>query len=341
MGQRKQFYIKLLSPSLLVFSLLQACSPKAIDRSVDPLPVEVSIAAVDDLLFDNSLSATERHERLKAEYPSVYPLYFSDILLLGDVSSPQAPEMLALFTEDEQWKFTEERIQEVFSEMSELEKELEKALGRYKAIFPNRAVPDVYRLNTGYNYGIYPQGDVLAFGAEFYLGADDPMIERLPPEVFPQYARDDMNPEQLLPNLIKSLILVREQNASDDRDLLGAMVFYGKVMYLLHLCIPEVEENLHFAYSTDEFQWCQSNEEVIWSVLVTEELLFSTDRKVKTNWSVRAPFTQGFEEASPGELGWFIGKQMVKDYMAAHPESAPKDLLKVDKEQILKAYRPG
>lgn len=341
MGLRKQFYIKLLWPSLLVFSLFQACSPQAIDRSVGPLPVEVSIAAVDDLLFDNSLSATERHERLKTEYPTVYPLYFSDILLLGDVNSPQAPEMLALFTGDDQWKFTEERIQEVFSDMSDLEKGLEQGLGRYKAIFPEKNIPEIYRLNTGYNYGIYPQGDILAFGAEFYLGADDPMIQQLPPEVFPQYAREDMKPEQLLPNLIKSLILVREQNASDDRDVLGAMVFYGKVMYLLHLCLPDVQEHLHFAYTAEEFQWCQRNEETIWSVLVTEELLFSTDRKVKTNWSVRAPFTQGFSEESPGELGWFMGKQMVKDYMAAHPEIAPADLLKVDKDQILKAYRPG
>lgn len=341
MGQRKQFYIKLLGPSLLVFSLLHACTPESIDRRVDAIPIDVAVSAVDNLLFDKTLAPEERHSRLKAEYPSVYPLYFSDILLLGDVNSPQAPEMLALFTGDDQWKFTEERIQEVFSDMSDLEKGLEQGLGRYKAVFPEKNIPEVYRLNTGYNYGIYPQGDILAFGAEFYLGADDPMIQQLPPEVFPHYAREDMRPEQLLPNLIKSLILVREQKASDDKDLLGAMVFYGKVMYLLHLCIPEVPEHLHFAYSPEEFQWCQANEETIWSVLVTEELLFSTDRKVKANWSVRAPFTQGFEEASPGELGWFIGKQMVKDYMAAYPELAPADLLKVDKDQILKAYRPG
>jgi hypothetical protein len=235
----------------------------------------------------------------------------------------------------------EGRIQEVFSDMGPLEGELEKAFGRYAVIFPDQSIPEVYRLNTGYNYGIYPQGDILAFGAEFYLGTADPLTQMLPPEVFPQYAREDMNPEQLLPNLIKSLILVREQKASDDKDLLGAMVFYGKVMYLLHLCLPDVQEYLHFAYTAEEFQWCQRNEETIWSVLVTEELLFSTDRKVKTNWSVRAPFTQGFSEESPGELGWFMGKEMVKDYMAAHPEIAPADLLKVDKDQILKAYRPG
>ena len=341
MAQRKQFYVKCLLLVLGTSMFISGCTSDSMDRTVDPKEVELKIHVLDPLLFDKTKSTSERHQELLKSFPIVYPIYYSDILLLGDVNSPSAPEMIDLFCDDEQWVFAESRIQEVFSDMKILEKELSMALGRYSSVFPNRSIPQVYRLNTGYNYGIYPEGDVLAFGAEFYLGAEDPMVKRLPNEVFPAYARLDMKPEQLLPNLIKALILVREQSSRDEKDLIGLMTYYGKVMYLLHLCIPDVSEELHFAYSKEEMLWCQKNEKMIWTTLVSEELIFESDRKLMTNWTVRAPFTPGFNEESPGEIGWFIGKQMVKDYMKTHPELAPVGLLNVPSQEILNAYKPG
>ena len=341
MGQRKQFYVKCLIIVLGTVLFISACTSDAMDRTIEPQEIQVKVQVLDQLVFDKTKSAAERHQELLKKFPTVYPLYFNDILLLGDVSSPSAPEMLELFSQDEQWSFAQERIQVVFSDMSAIESELALALGRYKNVFPEKTIPQVYRLNTGYNYGMYPEGDILAFGAEFYLGAEDPMVKRLPNEVFPAYARLDMTPEQLVPNMIKSLILVREQAARNDKDMLGLISYYGKVMYLLHLCIPEVPEYLHFAYSPEELAWCQKNEQMIWTTLVSEELIFETDRKILTTWTVRAPFTPGFSEESPGELGWFMGKQMVMDYMRKHPELAPADLFKIPSQEILQAYKPG
>jgi len=341
MGQRKQFSVKCLILVLGAALFITACDYGSLDRTVVPQEITLKIRVLDPILFDSTKSSAERHKELLASFPKVYPLYFTEILLLGDVNSPSAPEMIDLFTQDEQWSFAEERIQAIFADMTQLEKDLSKAMGRYKSMFPEQNIPEVYRLNTGFNYGMYPEGDILAFGAEFYLGAEDPMVKRLPNEVFPAYARMDMKPEQLLPNMMKSLLLVREQQKSNEKDLLNLMCFYGKIMYVLHLTIPEVPENLHFAYSEGEMKWCEENEKVIWSVLVKEEMLFESDRKLLSTWTVRAPFTLGFAEESPGELGWFMGKRMVMDYMKQHQEVSPKSLLDIDAQEILKSYRPG
>jgi hypothetical protein len=342
MGQRKQLSGSYCLVLLGFILLMTSCSEPTIDRQVEPVLVDLELVRLDQELFQSE-PVGEKHERLRETYPKFYSQYFRDILLLGPLDDSLATGNLQKFIEDPEWKYAQGQIDSVFASSQLLKEGFESAFSRYQAIYPTKKVPKVFIMNSGFNYGVYPIPplDVLGVGAEFYLGSQNPMIKRLPNEMFPAYLREQMNPEQLLPNAMKGWLILTHREPEAKKDLLGLMVTYGKIMYTLHLCMPEVPEHRHFAYSQSELEWCKANEELIWKVIIDQDILFTTDRKTLTDWIGRGPFTQGFSENSPAELAYFMGKQMVKDYMREHPEVSVEQLMEIPAEAILKAYTPG
>jgi hypothetical protein len=325
---------------LLALHILSSCGGGGIDRVIEPESVEVSVHRIDEGIMGNE-SDSILHLRLQKDYPEFYPLYFSDILQLGDVRSPSAHEQLELFRSDPIMRDLHLAIDSLLDiEEEGINEQLRDALGRYAAMFPDSDVPEVYLMNTGFNYGIYPIRDVLGVGAEFYLGAEHSMLQGLPPDLFPGYVRNKMKPEHLVPNALRGMLLVRLQQRLPARSLLDHMVFYGKVMYILDLMLPNRPEEQQFSFTEDEYYWCTENRSAIWRAMVKEELLYETDRKTLSKWLDRGPFTQGFPEDSPGELGIFLGKEMVIDFMEDNPEVSPAELVDIPVEQVLEAFRP-
>jgi hypothetical protein len=167
------------------------------------------------------------------------------------------------------------------------------------------------------------------------------MVKRLPNEVFPAYIRTQMKPEHLLSSALKGWLIETYGEAHSEVTMLNLMATYGKIMYTLHLMIPNEPEQYHFGYTAEQLDWCRRNEELIWQTMVKEKLLYVSDRKTLTDWVGRGPFTKGFSEESPGELAYFMGKQMVKDYMKSHPEVSASDLVNIAPSEVLKSYIPG
>jgi hypothetical protein len=331
---RKGFYL------LLAIHMLMGCSEDGLDRNIDPVEVQMEMHRLDAqiLAADSPESA---HTELLDKHPDFYPIYFQDVLQLGDIRSPSASEQLALFMEDPIMNDLSMAVDSLGASMeSQIRSDMEDGLGRYAAMFPEASVPDVYLMNSGFNFGIYPIDDVLGIGGEFYLGTDHPMLQGLPPDLFPQYVRNKMIPAHLVPNALRGLLLVRLQDQVPAVTLIDHMVFYGKVMYILELMLPGAEEHYQYSFSEDELFWCQENEAAIWRALVKDELLYKKDRMTLGKWLDRAPFTQGFPEESPGQLGIYMGKEMVKDYMRANPAVDIQTLVFSPSEPILDAYRP-
>jgi hypothetical protein len=55
------------------------------------------------------------------------------------------------------------------------------------------------------------------------------------------------------------------------------------------------------------------------------------------------PFTQGFsQELSPGNIGQWLGWQIIKKYLSKNPDITPEELMKTDSKIILEEakYKP-
>ena len=101
---------------------------------------------------------------------------------------------------------------------------------------------------------------------------------------------------------------------------------------------------LKSGYSSSQLAWCRTNEKLIWSFFIDNKLLFSFDPNLMNKYVNDGPTTNGFPKESPGNIGQFIGWQIVRSYMKNHPGVSlqklmeEKDLIKIYNES---QYKPG
>jgi uncharacterized protein YjaZ len=122
------------------------------------------------------------------------------------------------------------------------------------------------------------------------------------------------------------------------------MIYQGKQLYLKDLFLPNYSDAEKMGYTPEQITWCQENESYMWRYFIEKEMLYSDDQKLITRFINPAPFSKFYLEIdneSPGQVGAWIGWQMVRSYMENNEVPVP-DLLKTDaKEIFLKSkYKP-
>ena len=82
---------------------------------------------------------------------------------------------------------------------------------------------------------------------------------------------------------------------------------------------------------------------MIWSYLVKNEDLNSISPPVIQTYIGEGPFTQGFsQELSPGNIGQWIGWQIVKKFADKNSKLKPDEIMRTDAKKILEEskYKP-
>ena len=82
---------------------------------------------------------------------------------------------------------------------------------------------------------------------------------------------------------------------------------------------------------------------MIWSYVIKNENLYTFDPTTIQTYIGEGPFTQGFsQELSPGNIGPWIGWQIVKKYADKNSGMKPEGILKASAKQILEEakYKP-
>jgi len=128
-----------------------------------------------------------------------------------------------------------------------------------------------------------------------------------------------------------------------DRTILGDMIAYGKAYHFSKLMTPCTPDSVLIGYSSDEMDGARQNENLIWSRLVEDQVLFSTSNQDKQKYIAERPKTLEVGEKCPGRIGTWIGWQIVEQY---HHEHADKSLAEImgmsDAADLFKAsgYKP-
>ena len=83
---------------------------------------------------------------------------------------------------------------------------------------------------------------------------------------------------------------------------------------------PELDEGFKMGFTDDQMKWCRNNEKQMWTHLVEEKLLFSSDPLVIRKLVEDAPHTSYYTEESPGRAAVWQGWQIIKAYVSNHPQ---------------------
>lgn len=334
--------MRLTKAVLILFTaLLAGCGndgPPAVDTT--SVRLDLRMERMDQDLFHtrpDSMAAASL--RAYATYGEFYRTYIEDILQGAPLEDPRLPMVLNRFVLDPDWSSVQQAIDSVLADMSPQQADLQGAFKRLKVLFPDSLTPRVVVFNSGFNYGIVPTDSVLGIGAEWFIGSDHPVVGYLAPEAFPQYVKDRMMPEMLVPSAVKGWLLVHYTRPVDDADVLTNLVEVGKVMTVLDALLPDTEQHLKFAFSKEQLAWCEANEQAIWKSIV--EKLFSKSAADVGRLMNDGPFTNGLPRESPGHIGEWIGYRMVRAYMKANPKVTYQQLFAIDDPRaILKHYKP-
>lgn len=328
---------------LAIGALLTGCGgERHTELPIEEVPLTVEIGRLDrDMFLTTGDSAKVKSLKAYATYGEFYRTYIEDILQGAPLEDPRLAMVLSRFTTDPDWVSVQRAADSVLGDLEPQRKAFEDAFKRLKVLFPDSLTPRIIAFNSGFNYGIFPTDSVLGVGVEWFIGKDHPVIGYLAPESFPQYVKDRMRPEMLVPSAVKGWLLVHYTRDIRGEDLLTNLVETGKVLYLLDALLPETDPALKFAFSKEQLAWCEANEFNIWKDLVAKDQLYSKKLDDIGRWMNDGPFTNGLPRESPGHLGEWVGYRMVQAYMEDNPDLSIAQLIALDDPRvILKSYKP-
>ena len=336
-------------PVMIVFFgvVLTACSGEEKnehDVDVSNIEVEMQVHRMDeDLRLADTSDLTGFSKRMMGKYHGVWESYVSRVLVLGSAYDPMFADNLKRYLSLPYIAPTMKAVDSMFTDLSSFNQKFEAAFKHLKYYYPDADVPPVVYTHGFFGFGTEPLDSAIAVGLDFYLGPNHPLILSLPREQFPDYMKTRMDAQYLVTDALFRWFEVAYVGENKFTNFLGAMIHYGKVMYALDLLLPDESDMTKIRYTKDQLQWAMQNEEKIWMTLVDRKMVHSTKIADIRGYFQEGPFTPGLvQNEAPPRIGVFIGWQIVKDYMAAHPDLSIQDLLEQTNDQkILSSYKPG
>ncbi|WP_156112480.1 gliding motility lipoprotein GldB [Lacinutrix jangbogonensis] len=219
--------------------------------------------------------------------------------------------------------------------------EIESLFQHLKFYFPQFKTPRVVTVASDVDYinkvivtdtiVVLPLANYLGQGHFFYQGLQ-------------AYIAQDLEPELMVVDLANKYAkhYTFEQRR---KTFLDDLIYEGKLLYFKDKVIPFKSNSQKLSYTDTEYKWAQANEEYIWRYFVDKELLYNTDPKLASRFINPSPFSKFYLEQidsdSPGELGKYIGWQIVRAYMENNTISFKQMLTKSTKEIFDNAnYKP-
>ncbi|HKK89105.1 MAG TPA: hypothetical protein VJ917_09660 [Saprospiraceae bacterium] len=327
----------------IILVLLSSCKRGPDYPDTSGIDVKVKLSRIDqEMSCRDSLECLEKIEGLEESHPTFTPVYLQRMIPIPPVrDSIQNIAQSAAFFSDSLVQTLSQDVLEVFPDNSFIRSSLRSILQNWKYYFPEKLIPEFYTYYTLFNFGVVIlDDDAIGIGLDFFLGSDYPSY---PASRFPKYIQKTMD-KNYLPSRVAKGMIQNILSLPDSDRLLDYMIYEGKMLYLSQRLIPDAPDSLIFHYSQEKIDWMKDNELETWAALLKEEMLYSREEVEYRKLVSPSPSGPSFmPRASPGEAGSWIGWQIIKAYMARHPEKSMMDLVQMtDSQEILdqSRYKP-
>ena len=330
-----------LKKLLIILTFMVSCT--SADRRVDleGLDPGVEILRLDIDLFEIDIdSIPQQLPWIKERYGEFFDIFNHLIIRTGNPGSPAYPQHLHRFLTDFDIYRIHSETGRVFHDLTELEAELDKAFRHYMFYFPGYAVPQIYTYISGFNQSVVTAEGIMGIGLDKYLGRDHFFYSELQ---LPNFQRFNMHPAKISSDCMIAWAMTEFEFDDSDDNLLSHIIYHGKLLFFADAMLPDLHDTLKTGFSLSHLEWCRGNEAQMWTYLVENKLLFSTDARTINQFINEGPFTSEFTRDSPARAAVWLGWQIVKSYMNRHKDLSLEELmLDNDYQGILNRarYRP-
>jgi hypothetical protein len=285
-------------------------------------------------------------DTLRANYGNFFCGFVEDDLRLAACGSDSVGSLLAMFTSDPQIKETHRAVMEVFpnEKRQALTHEFDGVVQRWNHYFPSKAVPEIIYYCSAWNRSIATTDSIIGIALDCYLGRNHEITQKLSPDFFPAYMKENMDERYLLADAVKGYAAWNAREIYQPKDLLSELVFYGKIMYVAEALAPELPDSILMSWSPEQWEWAIGGEENVWKTLANEKTMYHSKPFEINKWFADGPFTSatGIPQQSAPQLGVWMGWNIIRSYMKKFPETSMEALLnESDNQRLLSAYVPG
>ena len=313
-----------------------------VDIELQTRRLDIDLAQIDT----NDVASGLR--QLKQKYPDFLDFYLDTLMGFGvlgkyDNANPAISSGLRSFLTHSDIRGLFDTVIHHFPNTTKTNEELEKGFQYLKHYYPAFEVPKIVYLTSGLNQwaAFTYDSTIVGIGLDMFLGTQYPFYEAVQ---MPAYVIRKCSREYISANVFQAIYRDRHPFVMEGRTLLDMMLQRGKEQYFLSKIIPFADDTIRLGYTKEQLEWCVASEAQVYNFFIRDNLLYETNWQKILRYVNDGPNSTGMPAESPGNIGTWLGLQIVTAYVKQHPEISLQELLaqETDTQTFLREskYKP-
>jgi hypothetical protein len=325
---------------------LMSCSNKNNTPDTSQIEVHVSIDRFDQAFFSIDSNQIFRGlAGLSRQFPYFLNDFTVNILGAGILSDTNNTLIDATHQFLSSYLPVKDSIEQKFENLDWLEKELRGSFKLIKYYFPNYQLPPkiVTYIGPFDAPGVAITRYTLAIGLQLYAGKDFSFYTSVQgQELYPRYISRRFEKSYICADCMKALAEDLFPDSSAGKSLIDQMILKGKYWWLTDRLLPDAPDSLKTGFTQKQLSWCKVNEGLIWNYILQNNDIYTLDPDLIKNYIGEAPNTEGMPEISPGNIGPWVGLQIIRKYVEDNPSISPLQLMRTESKKIFEEakYKP-
>lgn len=334
---------------LAIIVSLVSCGTKKKRPDVSNIKVDFTIERFEQPFFKiDTNQLVSGLAQVRQQFPAFYRIYINDILRLPFIDSTTTvnPEALRAYKQIlSSYAPINDSIQKKYSHLNWLKEELTTGFKHVKYYYPSYKLPNVITFIGPFDApGVILTPQYLGIGLHQYAGKNFSVYKNQQLlEIYPEYISRRFDKEYMTTNCLKAIVDDVYPDNSVGKSLIEQMVEKGKQWYLLDQFLPDTDDSLKTGYTKKQMDWVNQNEGNIWGFFTTNTDLYTIDPAIIQDYIGEGPFTRGMPEgAAPGNIGQWVGWQIVKKFAEKNPRLTVQEVLATPAKTLFQEskYKP-
>ena len=318
--------------------LVVSCQDKApaykAKLNIKTEPYDLEFDRYEDVLFN--LDTAD----FQAELMKIQDRY--RVFLSGDLNNLNAVKYLKDFATDPYSIGLYNKVKVAFPDLKQVEPMVEEVFAHFHHYYPEIEIPKkVFTCVTGVNYDEPPVQVIdgnLVISLDWYLDGDA-VYDQIG---MPKYIQVRTNVATLAKDVANRLYMYYLYDWRKQGQIVGEMVFYGRLNYFIEAMCPSIADSVLLGYSSQQWQWAVENEGQVWADIVGNRRLYDAGLDAYMMYFGDGPFTQAYTNDAPSRLGEFFGLNIIRAYASNHDYDLVELMNRKDLQNIFQdsGYKP-
>jgi len=283
-----------------------------------------SVKRLDMLVYDYSQLPVAERDSLAESMSGGVSLYLQ---LLGQLVADNEPTQgLEAVSETAAVRIFGRDVKQRMADMSAVEQDLGRVSERVGELYPKAHIGDIYAVISPYRQGVVISDSTVLIVSNLYLGSDYAGYQG-----FDNYFRSTREPARIAYDVAEGVLAsAYPYTEGESASALSKMLYNGALVYGVIRALDNGDPARAIGVTNEQLQWLEANRKEIWKALIDKNMLYSTSELDADKLIAPAGTSVWLHPEAPGRVGRFVGLDIVRSYMAKHPDIDPAWLLTAD-----------